>query len=172
MYSCQTTTFCQAYSWNTSADAFADGNCRLWAGALGDIGIVPDNETGTFFSGKYGGCNSVVVVNSTSSVPFGPEDGVYVNTAVDDCSIEGTASNQYSRSSEGSYTYDSVLTCQSECDTVDGCTSYSWTPITGSCQFWYSWVAGEIVPGETGTYFSDGLRKTGNPCYSNKPFGT
>lgn len=172
MYTCQVTTFCQAYSWNMSDSAFADGNnCGLWAGGLAAISI-DRGSTGLFFSAKSAGCNSVVKINSTSSVPFIPEKNVWVNTAVDDCSIEGTASDHYLRSSEGSYIYDSVLTCQKECDTVDGCTSYSWTPSTGSCRFWYSWLAGEITPGETGVYFSDGLRKTGNPCYSDKPFGT
>lgn len=174
VYGCQITTYCISYSWNTSSAAFASGtNCGFWNGFLDGIGFIPSPGTGAFFSNKYAaggvypGCYGVEKVNSTSSTPFPPEEGVWVNTGVDDCSIQGTATADYGQGEEGSYTYGSVLTCQEECNTVDGCTSYSWTPGTGSCQFSYSWVAGEIVPGETGTWFSDAQAKTGNACYSN-----
>jgi len=177
-YVCATTTPCQFFSWNTTPSAFNNGNCQLWSPAsdpLGFPGGVKPGNTSVFFSSKIGvSCYNVVHVNSTESVPFRAEEGVWVNTAVDDCGIEGTATDAWNQNMEYTFNYTSILTCQQECDTEEGCLSYSWnTNTTGdNCAFTYAWVAGSIIPGKTGVYFSDATRVTSNPCFSNAPFGT
>jgi len=167
MYTCLVTTFCQTYSWDASAST---NNCHLYASSISGLSLTPGNSS-TYFSAKYSSCNAVSKKNSTSNIPFTPEKGIYVNTGVSDCGIEGTADEKYGGSNVGVHTYDSVLTCQRECDLEQNCTSYSWEPSTGRCVFEWYWVAGHVTPGKTGVWFSDAGGKTGNTCFSDKAFG-
>ncbi|RDL32080.1 uncharacterized protein BP5553_09482 [Venustampulla echinocandica] len=173
MYACMQTTFCQSYSWNTTDAAFNNRNCFLYSSA-GIPGLpVVAGETGVFFSGKSSSCYKVAPPKKMTSKPFAGERGVYVNTAVSDCGIEGSLASSAGTSPPANYRYDSVLDCQALCDSENGCTSYSWdTNTTGNnCAYSYAWLAGRIVPGRTGVYWSEGAEKTGYPCFSDKPVG-
>jgi hypothetical protein len=108
------------------------------------------------------------------SAPFYGEDGLYINRAVYDCGIEGTATPEYESYNEYSFNYSSILTCQDECDTEDGCISYSYDykATDGNCRMHYQWIAGRLSVGNTGVFFSDGSRKTGYKCFDKKAFGS
>jgi hypothetical protein len=173
LYRCLVTTSCQYWSWNSSAAALNNSNCMMWR--TGPENLTPSNTSGLYFSSKRGNCVGVVpAYNLNISAPFYGEDGLYINRAVYDCGIEGTATPEYERYNEYSFNYSSILTCQDECDTEDGCISYSYDygAKDGNCRMHYQWIAGRVSVGNTGIFFSDGSRKTGYKCFSNKPFGS
>jgi hypothetical protein len=86
------------------------------------------------------------------SAPLYSEDGLYINRAVHDCGIEGTANAECERYNEYSFNRSSILTCQDECETEDGCIScsYDYGPKGGSCRMHYQWIAGRVSVGNTG----------------------
>jgi hypothetical protein len=170
-YDCDIITSCIMWSWNTSSAALTTGNCGHWP--TDATSIIPGN-TGVFFYYKGSGCVGVQTPTYNASVPFEPEPGVFLNTAVDDCGIEGTADTEWTREAAYRFQYDSVLTCQMECDTEDACISYSYDygAGNGTCIMSYKWLAERVTRGETGVWYSDGSRKTGYKCFDSKPFGT
>ncbi|KAE9364378.1 hypothetical protein N431DRAFT_421305 [Stipitochalara longipes BDJ] len=172
LYRCLTTTSCYSWSWNSSAAALNNSNCRMWSADVGEF--TPSNTTGVYFSVRDGCIGVVPAYTRNISAPFYGEDGLYINRAVYDCGIEGTATAEYEYYNEYSFNYSSILTCQDECDTEDGCISYSYDygAKDGNCRMHYQWIAGRIAVGNTGVFFSDGSRKTGYKCFAPKPFGS
>ena len=73
------------------------------------------------------------------SAPFYGEDALCINRAVYDCGSERTATAEYEQYNEYSFNYSSILTCQDECETEDGCVSYSYDdgPKEGSRRLHY-----------------------------------
>lgn len=163
-YACMAATFCQAYSWTPAASK----NCALYGGSISGLSIKP-GKSGVFYSGKRSGCFGIAPIKTPSSAPFAGEEGIEVNTAVNDCGIEGSSANLQPGLTT-SYKYKSIMECQSLCNSQDGCISYSWnTTSTGNnCAFFYTWLAGNIVEGSTGVYWSEGKGKTGYDCFSKE----
>jgi hypothetical protein len=125
----------------------------IWTADVSEF--TPSNSSGVYFSTR-GDCISVVPsYNSNISAPFYGEDGLYINRAVHDCGIEGTANAEYQRYNEFAFNYSSILTCQDECDTEDGCISYSYDygASDGNCRMYYQWIAGVVTLGNTEVRF-------------------
>ncbi|KAF4624643.1 hypothetical protein G7Y89_g13527 [Cudoniella acicularis] len=164
MYACLSTTFCQAYSWNITSTSFNNKNCVLYGTSISELAVVASN-TDLFFSSKQGSCFGVAPIQTLSTEPFAGEAGIYVNTAVNDCGVEGSSSTIPLPGQGGvsSYRYNSVMDCQALCNSENGCISYAWvTNTTGNnCAYSYTWLAGNIVEGKTGVYWSEGKQKTG-----------
>ncbi|KAH6683906.1 hypothetical protein B0J14DRAFT_571674 [Halenospora varia] len=163
-YACKSLTLCQAYSWTPNAVK----KCALYYGAISALSITP-GKSGVFYSAKTSGCFGVAPIETPSSAPFAGEEGIEVNTAVNDCGIEGSSANLHP-ATEASYRYKSIMECQNLCNGEDGCISYIWnTTATGkNCGYVYTWLAGNIVEGSTGVYWSEGKGKTGYDCFSKK----
>jgi hypothetical protein len=172
LYRCLITTPCYSWSWNSSAAALNNSNCMMWSADVGDF--TPSNTSQVFFSVRDGCIGVVPAYNRNISAPFYGEDGLFINRAVYDCGIEGTATAEYESYNEYSFNYSSIATCQDECDTEDGCISYSYDygAKNGNCRMYYQWIAGRIVVGNTGVFFSDASRKTGYKCFATKAFGS
>jgi hypothetical protein len=144
----------------------------MWSSDVGEF--TPSNTSGVYFSVRDGCIGVVPAYNRNISAPFYGEDGLYINHAVYDCGIEGTANAEYERYSEYAFNYSSILTCQDECDTEDGCISYSYDygASDGNCRMHYQWTAGLVTPVQnTGVFYSDGSRKAGYKCFATKLFG-